>query len=185
MLDREFFIWFLLCFSVYVIDVCFCFVLWRWRWVVALFRLCDLVWKSWIWFFFWIEDLGYLVLSVVLLDAYLQSTWLVFILMFLERVRCIDAPCEVSSRSSYLKNFILHGCFLRRWWTLIDFYCVFIHRYGLRLKFQDHCEFVDSVHNWLLWLERTFIACWYFEGSCWDLIRLCVSANNSYAYLNA
>ena len=81
---------------------------------------------------------------------------------------------DVSSRSSYLKDFILNNCFLRRWWTVIDFYCLFIHRSGLRLKFQDHCEFVDSVHNWLLWLERTFIACWYFEGSCWDLGRLCV-----------
>jgi len=57
---------------------------------------------------------------------------------------------------------------------VIDFYCLFIHRSGLRLKFQDHCEFVDSVHNWLLWLERAFMACWYFEGSCWDLGRLCV-----------
>jgi len=81
---------------------------------------------------------------------------------------------DVSSRSSYLKDFILHGCFLCRWWTVIDFYCLSIHRSGLRLKFQDHCEFVDSVHNWLLWLERAFMACWYFEGSCWDLGRLCV-----------
>jgi len=55
-------------FSVFVIDVCFCFVSWRWRWrcVVALFRLCELVWKSWIWFFFFlIKDLGSLVLSLL------------------------------------------------------------------------------------------------------------------------
>jgi len=75
-----------------------------------------------------------------------------------------------SSRSSYLKDFILHGCFLRRLWTVIDFYCLFIHRSRLRLKFPDHWEFVDSVHNWLLSLERAFMACWYFEGSCWETI---------------
>ena len=35
----------------------FAFVPWRWRWVMALFRLFDLVWKSWIWFYglkFWV-----------------------------------------------------------------------------------------------------------------------------------
>jgi len=43
---------FLLCFlSFLFIGVWFRVFPWRWRWVVTLFRLCDLVWKSWIWFY--------------------------------------------------------------------------------------------------------------------------------------
>jgi hypothetical protein len=83
---------------------------------------------------------------------------------------CVDG----SSRSSYLKDFIFHGCFLRRWWIVIDFYCLLIPRTGLRLKFQDHCESVDSVCNWLFWLERAFMAYWDFEGNCRNFSCFCV-----------
>ena len=83
---------------------------------------------------------------------------------------CVDG----SSLSSYLKDFILHVCFLRHWWTVINFYCLFIPRSRLRLKFQDHCEYGDLVRNWLFWLERVFKAYWGFEGSCWNLSRFCV-----------
>jgi len=74
----SFLIWFLLLFFfVYVIDVCFCFVSCRWRCVVALFRLCELVWKSWIWLFFLDWRSRFFSFAVVMLDAYLHSTWLV------------------------------------------------------------------------------------------------------------
>ena len=45
-------IWFFLCFFffIFVYWWIFRFVLWNWRWVMTLFRLCDFVWKSWIWF---------------------------------------------------------------------------------------------------------------------------------------
>jgi len=74
-----------------------------------------------------------------------------------------------SSRSSCLIDFIHRGWFLHRWWTMIDLCRLFIPWFGLRPKFQDHCDFVDSVRNWLFWLERAFMTCWYFEDSCWNL----------------
>ena len=91
-----------------------------------------------------------------------------FILMLLERVR-VDG----GSYSSYLKDFIHRGCFLHYWCTMIDLCRLFLLWSGLRLKSQDHCDFVDSVCNWLLWLERVFMACWFFEDSCCNLGCLC------------
>jgi hypothetical protein len=61
-----------------------------------------------------------------------------------------------SNRSSYLKDFIHRGRFLYGWWAMIDLCRLFIPRSGLRLKFQDHYDSVDSVRNWLLWLKRVF-----------------------------
>jgi len=83
---------------------------------------------------------------------------------------CVDG----SSRSSYQKYCIYRGCFLHRWWTVVNFCRLFIPWSGLRLKFQEHCNFVDSVPNWLFWLERTFMVFWYFEDSCWNLGRFSV-----------
>jgi len=40
----------LLFFFIFVYWCFFRFVSWKWRWVMTLFRLCDFVWKSWIWF---------------------------------------------------------------------------------------------------------------------------------------
>jgi len=93
---------------------------------------------------------------------------------------CVDG----SRCSSYLKDYIHYGCFLHCWWTMIDLCRLFIPWSGLRLKFQDHCDFLDSVRNWMLWLERAFMACWYFEDRCWNFGRF-VLADDPYAYLDA
>jgi len=112
--------------------------------------------------------------GVVLLDAYLDSTWLVLSWCYSKGLGALMLRVDGSSRSSYLKYFIRYGCFLHRWWTVVDLFRLFIPWFGLRLKFQDRCDFVDSVRNWLFWLERVFMVFWYFENSCWNLGHLCV-----------
>jgi len=91
---------------------------------------------------------------------------------------CVDS----SSRSSYLKNFFHRGCFLHRWWTVVDLCRLFTLWSGLRLKFQDHCDFVNSVCNWLFWLERAFMVFWYIEYSFWNLGRFCVSRRSIHLF---
>ena len=56
-----------------------------------------------------------------------------------------------SSHSSYLKDFIHRGCFLHRWWTVIDLCCLFILWSRLWLKFQDHYDFFN-ICQWFLCL---------------------------------
>jgi len=117
---------------------------------------------------------GFFSSDVVLLDAYLDWTWLVLSWCCSKGLGAYMLCVDGNSHSSYLKGFIHCGCLLHRWWTVIDLCRLFIPWSGLQLKFQDHCNFMDSVHNWLLWLERAFMACWYFEDSCWNFSRFYV-----------
>ena len=89
----SFLIWFLLCFFRLcywrLFLVCFVemkmgggFVPTLWFGLKILNLIFFLDWRS---RFFSSDD--------VLLDAYLHSIWLIFILVFLERVRCVDAFC--------------------------------------------------------------------------------------------
>jgi len=64
-----------LVFSFLFICVCFNFVIWRWRWVVALFHLCDLVWKI-LNLVFWIEYMGSLVMALFYwMHILIQHDW--------------------------------------------------------------------------------------------------------------
>jgi len=158
---------FVIFFSFLFIVVCFRFVTWRWR----------SVWL-YIGYVIWFESIKYVFLHwrygfLVLVLFYWMHISIQLDRFYLDVARkgkvrrCSVLMVVIVHHTLKILSVVVPSCVVGELWY-VYVVCSSLDISWLRLKFEDHCNSVDSVLNWL------FMACSYFERRCWNLDHLCV-----------